>query len=83
MNIKGYNVDKYDKRVIYTLRDPLGIGVSSLKYLAGLIGSSPDIAAALDSIRGTTLILNSVVCKPIFFLRFFVGLIESHICSSP
>lgn len=35
MNIKGYNVDKYDKRVIYTLRDPLGIGGSSLKYLAG------------------------------------------------
>lgn len=74
MNIKGYNVDKYNKRVIYTLRDPLGIVGSSLKYLGDI--------AALGSILGTTLILNSVICKPIF-LRFFVGLIESRICSSP
>jgi len=35
MNIKGYNVDKYNKRVIYTLRDPVGIVGSSLKYLGG------------------------------------------------
>lgn len=82
MNIKGYNVDKYDKRVIYTLRDPLGL-VVRVSNISPALGSSPDIAAALDSILGTTLILNSVVCKPIFFLRFFVGLIESHICSSP
>jgi len=33
MNIKGYNVDKYNKRVIYTLRNLLGIVGSSLKYL--------------------------------------------------
>jgi len=31
MNIKGYNVDKYNKRVIYTLRSLLGLLVPGSK----------------------------------------------------
>jgi len=31
MNIKGYNVDKYNKRVIYTLRSLFGFVGSRLK----------------------------------------------------